>query len=271
MSALFKSPPADDRAASTTAPGTGQTPYAARRQPQQDDPFELAAARTRQGVQPEDGRGMGLATIVPEGVAYGVSSRIAGAAAAMVHAAVDAPHLMSDVVERRVDPMSPDTIGRSFEIAAAFAGGGLLRAERGALGTAGGRLTPRPPPRFPGLAQARNVRPATFGKALSNDYRATFLNAHPELEGKVWVHHGVPQRALSLYPGAVTETEIHSYENLRGIPLDVNRDVHLSQITKEWNDFYHKHPDASKNELLDFATDIDGRFGHYFNPQRELQ
>ena len=42
------------------------------------------------------------------------------------------------------------------------------------------------------------------------DYKGTFFNAHPELEGKVVVHHAVEQQALQLYPNAVTSQQIHS-------------------------------------------------------------
>jgi len=92
------------------------------------------------------------------------------------------------------------------------------------------------------------------------------MMAHPELEGAVWVHHAVPQRTLLLYPESVTEEEIHSLENLRGIPINVNRELHLSKIARAWNSFYDKHPVASKQELLDFATEIDREYGRYFNP-----
>ncbi len=34
---------------------------------------------------------------------------------------------------------------------------------------------------------------ATFGKALTNDYRATFFESNPELQSRVIVHHAMPQ------------------------------------------------------------------------------
>ena len=69
---------------------------------------------------------------------------------------------------------------------------------------------------------------ARFGDAVSTDYRATFFHANPELQGKVIVHHAVEQQVLKRYPGVVTEAEIHSLENLRGIPKALNSDLHLS-------------------------------------------
>ncbi|MBI3757350.1 MAG: hypothetical protein HY267_05175 [Deltaproteobacteria bacterium] len=79
---------------------------------------------------------------------------------------------------------------------------------------------------------------ATFGRAASTDYRATFLAANPELEGQVVVHHAVEQQVLTRYPGVVSEAEMHSLENLRGIPNAINSSLHLSQIRIEWNSFY---------------------------------
>jgi hypothetical protein len=107
---------------------------------------------------------------------------------------------------------------------------------------------------------------ATFGKALTSDYRSTFFEANPELEGQVVVHHAVPQRTLSLYPDEVTESEMHSLENLRGIPNELNSDVHLSQIAREWNKFYKTNPNATQEELLQKATEIDLKYGSLFKP-----
>ena len=107
---------------------------------------------------------------------------------------------------------------------------------------------------------------ATFGRAASTDYRATFFAANPELEGQVVVHHAVEQQTLKLYPSQVTEAEIHSLENLRGIPKDINSQVHLSQIRKEWNQFYLANPNATQAQLLQKAAEIDAKFGSQFRP-----
>lgn len=115
--------------------------------------------------------------------------------------------------------------------------------------------------------------PATFGKAPLNSrgnikhYTDTFFEAHPELKGKgYWVHHAVEQQSLKLYPNAVTPSEIHSLENLRGIPPEINADVHLSKIRMLWDDFYIDHPNATRQELLDFATKVDDLHGAQFDP-----
>ena len=66
--------------------------------------------------------------------------------------------------------------------------------------------------------------------------------------------------------GVVTASEIHSLANLRGIPLAMNSRVHLSQIRKAWNGFYKQFPNPTKQQLLDFATQVDDQFGHLFDP-----
>jgi RHS repeat-associated protein len=105
---------------------------------------------------------------------------------------------------------------------------------------------------------------ATVGSSSSKNYRATFFAAHPELEGKVIVHHAVEQQVLKEFPGLFTEAEIHSLQNLRGIPKEINSNVHLSQIRTEWNAFYR---DVGKNggyptreQVLQKASEIDQKF-----------
>ena len=72
---------------------------------------------------------------------------------------------------------------------------------------------------------------------------------------------------MNMYPGVVTKKELHSLENLRGIPLLHNRKIHLSRIRIEWNKFYDTHKtSATKDELLKKATEIDDMFGHLFTP-----
>ncbi|WP_157617308.1 putative T7SS-secreted protein [Saccharomonospora marina] len=117
------------------------------------------------------------------------------------------------------------------------------------------------------IAKAAGHTPAKFGHATHTNYRKTFFERHPELEGKVIVHHAVEQQARRNYPDAgITAAEMHSYENLRGIPKDQNPTLHLSEIRKEWNRFYRNNPNASTKDLLDFATHIDNKYGGRFNP-----
>jgi RHS repeat-associated protein len=107
---------------------------------------------------------------------------------------------------------------------------------------------------------------ASFGSSTSKDYRGTHFAENPEAEGKVVVHHAVEQQSLKRYPGVVSESQMHSGENLRGIPKELNNTVHLSEIRKIWNEFYRTHPTATQEELLDQATKIDDQFGACFIP-----
>ncbi len=77
----------------------------------------------------------------------------------------------------------------------------------------------------------------------------------------------IEQQALKKYPGVLTENELHSLENLRGIPTSANAKTHLREIRKEWNEFYRQHPEhATKEQLLDKATEIDDKYGRLFDP-----
>jgi RHS repeat-associated protein len=107
---------------------------------------------------------------------------------------------------------------------------------------------------------------ATVGRSATTNYRGTFFAAHPELEGKVVVHHAVEQQILTRYPGRFTSSEINSLENLRGIPKSANADLHLSKIRKTWNEFYRAHPNATREKILEQATLIDNAYGTQFNP-----
>jgi len=60
-----------------------------------------------------------------------------------------------------------------------------------------------------------------------------FFKQNPKLRGQVVVHRAVEQRALKKYPGVATDAEMHSLENLRGIPRHLNSDLHLKQIGRD--------------------------------------
>jgi hypothetical protein len=108
---------------------------------------------------------------------------------------------------------------------------------------------------------------ARVGTSSSKDYKATFFKKYPHLKGKVVVHHAVEQKVLTKYPRRFTTGEMHSLENLRGIPKgQVNGRVHLSEIRKDWNRFYKAYPNATRQQILDHATKVDLRFGTNFNP-----
>ncbi|EOP44839.1 hypothetical protein IK1_04572 [Bacillus cereus VD146] len=107
------------------------------------------------------------------------------------------------------------------------------------------------------------------GKALekaSKNYRKTFFDQYPELKGNVIVHHAVEQQVLKKYPNLFTEAEIHDIQNLRGIPKEINNEIHLSSIRKDWNEFYKSHPNPTKKEVIDYMIELDKRYGDKFAP-----
>jgi hypothetical protein len=107
------------------------------------------------------------------------------------------------------------------------------------------------------LPETRSRSVPTFGTSTSRYAKRTFDKAFPQFAGKVVVHHAVPQLTLELYPNAVSKSEMHSLENLRGIPTELDNTLHKSTIATAWIQFYKDHPTASKQQLLDFATEID--------------
>ncbi|MCW1916977.1 zeta toxin family protein [Luteolibacter sp. GHJ8] len=122
------------------------------------------------------------------------------------------------------------------------------------------------PPQFD---QVENftVPEAKFGWNKSDDYEKTFFAKHPDLEGKVWVHHAVEQQMSEKYGGPIPEEEMNSLENLRGIPIDLNTDLHLRMIRMDLNDLYSQFKGwPPKEELLRFARIIDQRYGHLYIP-----
>ncbi|RVU23083.1 type IV secretion protein Rhs [Streptomyces antnestii] len=109
---------------------------------------------------------------------------------------------------------------------------------------------------------------ASVGSTTNHNYKQTFFDEHPELKGKVVVHHAIEQQVLKRYPGLFSPNEIHSLENLRGIPKgDINSRIHLSEIRVSWNEFYRTHPNPTRQEVLDHVTHVDDSLGNWFNPR----
>ncbi|UAL48001.1 LXG domain-containing protein [Sutcliffiella horikoshii] len=107
------------------------------------------------------------------------------------------------------------------------------------------------------------------GKGTNKDiknYRKTFFDKYPELEGSVIVHHAIEQQVLKKYPNLFSLEEIHALENLRGIPKEINSDIHLSKIRKDWNRFYRNHPNPTKEDMINYMIELDKKYGKSFNP-----
>ncbi len=107
---------------------------------------------------------------------------------------------------------------------------------------------------------------ATFGTSTTKNYRATFFKAYPALKGYVVIHHAVEQQAMRRYPGLVSASEMHSLENLRGVPKGIDAVLHQKKIRLEWDDFYTDNPNPTKRQVLLKATEIDNKFGKQFAP-----
>lgn len=154
---------------------------------------------------------------------------------------------------RRAVPLIDKLAGAASKVAGHI--GDWLRGSRPGAAPAKVEITPVVHP------------PASFGVAPRMQYRKTFLEAHPEIApGDVTVHHAVEQQILVNNPGLVTPSQMHSLENLRGIPNEINSILHLKTIRREWDAFYEMNPDPSVQELLDHATHIDDKYGHLFIP-----
>jgi RHS repeat-associated protein len=110
-------------------------------------------------------------------------------------------------------------------------------------------------------------------ESVSSDYAETFFKAHPELKGKVVVHHAIEQQAAKKFPGSITQNQLHAIDNLRGIPKELNNKLHLSQIRMEWNRFYAPFRASGTSPTFDQLSlkrlEIDKMFGRYFNPPVE--
>lgn len=103
----------------------------------------------------------------------------------------------------------------------------------------------------------------TFAK---KQYRDTFFKEYPDLKGKVVVHHAVEQQVMRRYPDLFSLDEIHDISNLRGIPKELNSDLHLSKIRKDWNKFYKHNTNPTKDDVLNYMTELDSKYGAFFKP-----
>ena len=115
---------------------------------------------------------------------------------------------------------------------------------------------------------------AAVGNAASNDYRRTFRDEKPDAMPGVG-HHAVEQNMRYRYENAnpplvFTREELDSLENLRGVPANLNSDVHLSGIRRMWNQFHDHYSNTgttpTKQDVLDFASLVDDAFGDLFDP-----
>lgn len=138
---------------------------------------------------------------------------------------------------------------------------------------AGGMAVPIPGAAAKGgpalLKAGDNVIAAEVGMATRLAYRKTFELAYPGIDmSKLVVHHAVEQQVLKLYPGRFGKYELHSIENLRGVPRVLNSELHLRQIRGMWDAFYDEYPNASRSQILEYAGRVDTEVGSLFVPPR---
>ncbi|MGN7117515.1 hypothetical protein [Lysinibacillus odysseyi] len=107
-----------------------------------------------------------------------------------------------------------------------------------------------------GIEKGKNIK----------DYKKTFFNEYPDLKGSVVVHHAIEQQISKRHPNLFTLEEIHALENLRGIPKEINSDIHLSKIRRDWNRFYRNNPNPTKEEVISYMIELDKKYGENFNP-----
>ena len=97
-------------------------------------------------------------------------------------------------------------------------------------------------------------------------YRETYLTAHPEYRSyhKLFeVHHRIPQDVLTRYPELFSHREIHDASNLVGIARDTK--AH-EPIKKLWENYFKTHRQPSRNDIIDFASNIDAAEKRHYLP-----
>ncbi|MBK8053353.1 MAG: hypothetical protein IPK35_08800 [Saprospiraceae bacterium] len=96
----------------------------------------------------------------------------------------------------------------------------------------------------------------------AQNYRTLFYEVANDIQA---VHHAIPQAVLTKYPNLnISQDMMHSLENLRGIPS--NGSVNHQTITNSWTQFYNNYPNATLQQLIDKAKEIDNQYGHLFVP-----
>jgi hypothetical protein len=110
------------------------------------------------------------------------------------------------------------------------------------------------------------------GAASRLDHIKTFKEAFPEINSNsiYQIHHAIPQ-ASQYRDNLINGYQIHSIENLRGIPSD--KSWTHGEITGRWTTWYNTKKDPTTGafnytlqEALDFAKTIDDVYGVHFIP-----
>ena len=117
-----------------------------------------------------------------------------------------------------------------------------------------------------GLAKtAINFNAMAFGGGFTrttlttpNNYRSVFQKAQPNLPSSHVIHHSLPQRYRELM--RQSKVYIDELQYLRGVDPEIH-----GRITKEWLGFHGRcGGDPSAVQVLNFADEINERYGQYF-------
>ena len=106
----------------------------------------------------------------------------------------------------------------------------------------------------------------------SGGTKARFARQH-NLPSGTNVHHAIELQVLHKYPGLFTPEELNALTQMRGIPANINPELHLSIIRREWNAFYRRIDadrlrgiQPTRQQFIDKAAEIDRLYGSQFTP-----
>jgi hypothetical protein len=91
----------------------------------------------------------------------------------------------------------------------------------------------------------------------SSTYRDRFYTKYPGAPRDYPIHHRIPQKARDL--GLFSAEEVDSIDNLRAISAAEHK-----KINNEWAKFWKLNPEATRQDVLDFARSIDDKYGDSF-------
>ena len=112
-----------------------------------------------------------------------------------------------------------------------------------------------------------------FGNSTTTNHLDVFDSTFPDLRTDMQIHHAAPRALLSRYPNlSISQNQMHSIENLRGIPNSLKftkpdgQVISLHQhITNLWNTFYNNNTNVTNiSTIFNEAKKIDDQYGHLF-------
>jgi len=127
---------------------------------------------------------------------------------------------------------------------------------------------------YNGACRLELIFPAVNGEKTSgNDCVHTFFQKFPELRGKVAVMHVIPTAAARLYPGVVSQMDLHSIRNLIGIPIASLNSRELQAYRTEWLEYLrdpNNHPHSKLELARTASTFVDGHRELFYQPESVL-